>query len=69
MQEKVAAVRAAQAAGAIHSSLPAEEVLTLVLAISNAWDVGVHNWGGELDQGAARLHRQSIIESVRRLVE
>ncbi|MFB7267729.1 TetR/AcrR family transcriptional regulator, partial [Streptomyces nojiriensis] len=69
---KIAAVRRAQEAGRIDAAVPAADVLTLVMGLSQAWfgavggpaaDAAGTGWAAE------RLaeHRAAVVESVRRI--
>jgi AcrR family transcriptional regulator len=71
MAHKIQAIQAAQAAGAIHSALSAEDLLTIVLSISNAWELGLHSApsAAEDDAQTAQTRRAAIVEAVRKLVE
>ncbi|MCE1252109.1 MAG: TetR family transcriptional regulator [Anaerolineae bacterium] len=68
MLGKVEAIQAAQKSGLIRSALPAEELLTLVLSISNAWEIGMHNFQDGMNTEACERHRRSIIMAVQKLI-
>ncbi|MFD3548708.1 TetR family transcriptional regulator [Streptomyces sp. NPDC058655] len=69
---KIAAVRQAQEAGRIDAGVDAGDVLTLVMALSQAWfgAVGAPADGGTAPGRAAdriARHRAAVVESVRRI--
>ncbi|OEJ30500.1 TetR family transcriptional regulator [Streptomyces subrutilus] len=69
---KIAAVRQAQEAGRIDAGMDAGDVLTLVMALSQAWFGAVGAPAdGETDNGWAAegiaRHRAAVVESVRRI--
>lgn len=68
MLEKIQAIRAAQETGIIQSTLPAEELLAIILAISGAWNIGIHHWQTTDEQTEQQIHRQSIVETVQKLI-
>ena len=68
MAEKLEAIQEAQNTGAIKSKMPAEQLLALVLAISNTWSGNIHNLQAEDNDKTYKVQRKSIIEAIKRLV-
>lgn len=66
--DKLRAIQEAQDAGVIQSTLRADQLLALVLAISNMWNGTMHNWRMEDNDRAYQMQRQTILDAVRKLV-
>jgi AcrR family transcriptional regulator len=70
LDQRVRALRQAQAAGAIDASIPPDQLLVMIYAVARAWVATVPELhaqrGGNRARRAAR--RRAVVEAVRRLV-
>jgi AcrR family transcriptional regulator len=68
--EKVAAIEAAQQAGAIDSAIPAADLLAMVMGLATSWlsaPVALKELGGRDDPSRLEEHRRGLVDVVARL--
>jgi AcrR family transcriptional regulator len=70
LDQRVRALRRAQAAGLVDATIPADQLLVMIYAIARSWVATVpelHVQGGD-DRARRSARRRAVVEAVRRLV-